>query len=222
MGKKVKNPVNKNRKSGNSRRRLRRPINNLSVRPPPIPFHRMMMNIVLRIVISADTPINGSISGKISVADILSSPWSHLKEAFTQIKVKRVDVRAIPDIGMDVRGAHGLNVSPLGEFSGGKASLAVIECLPGTSVGKVIQPLVRSWYPTSPNERMYLNTAGSSTLFEYFHKAEGMTSNGTANPTYRLDLVFDAHCLLRGVRLAQTLLTHDDASGLGYEMLVGH
>lgn len=182
----------------------------------------MMMNIVLRVVISVESPINGTQSGKISIASIFSNPWSHLKESFTQVKVKRVDVRAIPDVGMDVRGAHALNVSPLGEFSGTKASLAVIECLPGTSVGKVIQPLVRSWFPTSPNEKLYLDTAGSSTLFEYFYKAEGMTSNSTANPTYRLDLVFDAHCLLRGVRLATALFTHDDESGLGYEMLVGH
>lgn len=222
MGKTSKNTNNKSRKSNGSRRRFRRSTRNMSVRPPPIAFHKMWMNVILRIVVSAAFPINGSKSGKFTVADVLSSPWSHLKESFTQIKVKRVDVRAIPDVGNDVRGVHVLNVSPLGEFTGSKSSIAIIECLPGSNVGKIIQPLIRSWYPTTPNERLFLDTNGSATLFEYFYKAEGMTSNGTANPTYQNELVFDVHCMLRGVRLAQSISTHDDESGLGYEMLVVH
>lgn len=194
----------------------------MSVRPPPISFHKMFMNVILRIVVSAAFPINGSKNGKLSVSDVLSGSWTHLKESFTQIKIKRVDVRAIPDIGTNERGVHVLNVSPLGEFTGQKSSISIIECLPGSSVGKVIQPLIRSWYPTTPNERLFLDTGGSATLFEYFYKAEGMTSSGTANPTYQMELVFDIHCMLRGVRLAQSISAHDDESGLGYEMLVGH
>lgn len=194
----------------------------MSVRPPPISFHKMFMNVILRIVVSSAFPVNGTKNGKLSVADVLSGPWAHFKESFTQIKFKRVDVRAIPDVGNDERGVHVLNVSPIGEFSGSKSSISIVECLPGSSVGKVIQPLIRSWYPTTPNERMFLDTKGSVGILEYFYKSEGMTSNGTANPTYQMELVFDVHCMLRGVRLAQSTSAHDDESGLGFEMLVVH
>lgn len=194
-----KAPVRKNNRSKPGRRTTRR--RNISGYPPPIPFDKCFMDVTLRQSLeNSSMAINTRLDKTLTIASLFDGPWISLRSTFSQVKVKKIHIYAIPAVGLDECGWHAINVAPPSEFViSEKTSFSLLTSLPGTKIGRISRLLTSVWYPTSPDEREWVETDSTKNLIDYCYMSNGMQSHGKATATYPIEFIVDAHVRLRGV-----------------------
>lgn len=196
MVKPIKNRKNKSRKS-----RPRQTRRRLLMYPPMIPFNMCFLNVVLRHVINYDKQaINSRIDKAVSMEELFSSPWSHLREVFSQVKVKKIHVYVSALTSYSERGMHAINVAPKSEFNlSDKLTFSLLMSTPGTRAGRLTQLVSGVWFPTGTDERLWFSTTSKASLMDFTYMATGQLSGGTATATYPVEITIDAHVKLRGI-----------------------
>lgn len=181
------------RRSANARR--------LSNFPPAIPFHLCFMNVVLRHVLEYSTqPINSRLDSAITIADMFDGPWTELRGVFSEVKVLKVHIYAMSGSSFDERGYHAINLAPMNEFEiSEKTTFPMLMSLPGTKADRITRLVSAVWYPTAPNERMWMKTDSNAKLMDWTYMSHAQASGGTAAASYPLEITIDAHVKVRGV-----------------------
>lgn len=173
--------------------------------PPPIPFNMCFMDVVLRHVEEhSSQAINSRIDKDITVAGLFAGVWAGLGTTFSQVRVKKVHIYAQAGVGLNERGYHAINFAPKMEFEiNEKTSFSVLATLPGTRMARITRMVSGVWYPTGPNERMWMKTDLTDALFDYTYMSDSQISGGAATATSPLIVTIDAHVRLRGINYSK-------------------
>lgn len=200
----VKKTTTRKNNSRKSRRRTTRPrrVNNF---PPAIPFNMCFMDVVLRHVSEHKSqPINSRIDVPVAVSKLFEGVWAELGTTFSQVRIKKIHLYAQSGVGYSDRGYHAMNLAPKLEFEiTDKTNFQTLATLPGTRMSRITRMISSVWYPTGPDERMWMKTDSNAVLMDYTYMSDAQKSDGAASVTSPLIITMDAHVRLRGINYSK-------------------
>lgn len=165
---------------------------------PLIPFGKHFLDTTIRHSVVQSIGNNTQAYQALSPKILLSGVFGNLRNVFSQVRVRRVDLYIIPALGLTARGYHLVHLAPKREFAYVPGlDFKIAAGWPGSKVDRIFESLAVSWYPTDSTEKVWFSTKASEALVDYFYISSCQLMNEEKSD---IQIVVDCHVTLRGVQ----------------------
>lgn len=195
--------VRQNKKTKRPRRRIiRRTQHRLSQYPPRIDFKTIYFNHTIRFCDMVEIQSNSIWIQDFELKSLFGSSYSGLATVFSEVKILKVTIWAMPEVSPVLQGSAVMNVAPsqMNEITH-KSKMHTIASAPGSIIRRCTRALNAYYVPTEPTEKDWFKTDDPRIIAKVAILHDLVDS--TQNPKITYDIVVDVHIKMRGMHYSK-------------------